>query len=188
MLSASRVIPRLRLDRTWQPWEEAALQRFAADLDASMAALPHRSRAGIEKRRNALGLTPARVMEWRTTEDKVIRENYLKVRDAAGLTAMLPGRTLPAVQKRVLRLNLEIPPLAFDTSNDVVNAINNRCRDLGYTMRDLDRIAKTDEYFTRRAWGSYDKDNSGRRAVIYSASISKAVNALGGELRVEWPD
>ena len=50
LLSASRVIPKLRFDRTWQRWEEAALQRFAADLDASMAALPHRSRAGIEKR------------------------------------------------------------------------------------------------------------------------------------------
>ena len=86
---------------------------------------------------------------------------------------MLPGRTLPAVQQRVLRLNLKIPPLAFDTGNDVVNAIKNRCRDLGYTMRDLDWIAKTGDYFTKRAWGSYDKNNSGRRAVIYSASISK---------------
>ena len=71
------------------------------------------------------------------------------------------------------------PPLA-PTGNALCDEIRDRCRILGYTMIYLDRIACSSEYFQSSQW----RGRSGH----LTAPMIRAVNALGGELRVEWPD
>ena len=175
------VVPRLRYDRCWKHQEDAVIVRHASDIGAICAALPHRSRHACIHRRKSLGLMPE-LAEWRVAEEKILRDNYLKVSHAGQLCPLLPGRTHHAIYNRLSRMGLRIPPPAADTGSPLINAIKDRCRVLGYTMQDLDHIAKTGRYFKQRGW------LCGTGVAKLSGSITKAVNALGGSLRVDWPD
>lgn len=62
----------------------------------------------------------------------------------------------------------------------LLDAIRRRCADLGYSMVDLDAVARTKRYFQYAQWKSSGSFNVAR--------LSKAVEALGGELSAVWRD
>ena len=180
------VVPKLRFDKTWQEWEEDIIRSQPGDLKWLQAALPHRGAAAVRSRRHALGLAPGKVRPWTNHEERILRENYLKVTNTRGLAKLLPDRTIDNIGVHLKLMGLRIPPPAFDTGSDVVNAIRERCRVLGYSMRDLDRMAGTGHYFTAhmytRSVGNRDK------VCQMSKTYALAVQALGGTFRVDWPD
>ncbi len=183
------VVPKLRFDKTWQEWEEDVIRSRPTDLKWVRAKLPHRSAISISTRRVKLGLAPSKLRAWTVGEERIVRDNYLKVKNTRGLAKLLPGRTADCIGIHLKLMGLRIPPPAVDTGSDVVDAILERCRVLGYTKRQLDQIAGTGNYFTEKSYSRTGRACvNDKRATQMSKAMTLAVKALGGTLRVDWPD
>lgn len=53
------------------------------------------------------------------------------------------------------------------------------CLELGYTMPDIDALARSKSYFTSAQWGN-------RLGLPQHKALIKAVYALGGTLTINW--
>ncbi len=167
-------------NRRWTEPEDIVLRELAdRPLREIRAKLPHRSEGAIRRRRADLDLTPPRAF-WTNQDIDLLKKNTAKI-DIVELCKLFPKRTIRQDQSKCVHLGIHrgTAPLT-STGNWLCDAIRDRCRELGYSMRKLDGMAKTGTYFEFRSWHAKE----GHRWV----PMVKAARMLGGELRVEWPD
>ena len=168
------------VDKTWTAAEDDTVRRLYPEYASMRDVLRHRSYSALRNRADVLGLRAKRHV-WTTIEQARLRELWPKS-SAAELRAAFPGLTYGSIVKQGGFLALPSrgrPPLVM-TGNWLCDAIRDRCRALGYSMVDLDALANTSRYFQACEW----KGKGGHRW----QPMVKAAKALGGELRVEWPD
>ena len=168
------------IDKTWTEAEDDTVRRLYPDYAAMVAVLRHRSYSALRNRADKLGLRTKRHV-WTTAEQARLRELWAKS-SSAELRAAFPGLSRLAIVKQGEFLGLPPrgkPPLVL-TGDPLCDALRDRCRELGYSMTDLDRMACSGTYFATGAWA--------RKAGHRLTPMVRAVRALGGVLNVEWPD
>lgn len=174
------VVVKPTLDRSWTAAEDAVLAALYPDVTRAAERLPGRSRGAIKKRAGVLDLV-ASPRRWTTPEVAILRRLWTKA-TSAELAAALPRWDARAIDHKARKLGLKargLPPLML-TGDPLCDAIRDRCRVLGITMAELDRMARSATYFQGREW----RGKSGHR----QAPMTRAVRALGGVLSVTFPD
>lgn len=65
-----------------------------------------------------------------------------------------------------------------ETGIELIDEVRKRARTLRMSMRDLDALSRSKRYFQANGW-------IGKARVNHKA-LARAIDALGGRLRVEW--
>jgi hypothetical protein len=145
--------------------------------------LPGRSRAAILGKRRDLGIN--RHVPWTQGEDEELRI-AAKRTGATGISRILPHRTAWAVIERSKALGVPLfnkhkQPLAI-VGESLADAIRQRAREDGFSMRGLDCELCTGGYFTNVA-----SQRAKRGSGPYMPAIRKAIEFFEAEL-ITGPD
>ncbi|MDH0125773.1 hypothetical protein N7376_17360 [Brucella intermedia GD04153] len=164
--------------RVWTPKEDQVCRQYGSDYSVLMEKLPHRSYQALRSRCQKLDLRPKRQLLTAAELSKLRRLGPTATSEQ--LQQEFPTRTLSQI--RALRQHYKIrrqqSPFKA-TGYPILDNIRRRCRELNYSMPDLDVIAGTKAYFQKADWHS--------KGIKYSA-VCKAIVALDGEVSVRWRD
>lgn len=141
-----------------------------------MRALPRRTYVAIKARARALGLAETHRV-WTSTEVSVLRSLYPKPLSRSDLLRSLPGRTWGAVNSKAHRLRLKRSTALKILGRPVLDAIRERTRLIGWSLVDLDRLARTRSYFRK----GYQLDLNEEHGALL-----KAIRFIGGRVEVSW--
>lgn len=163
----------------WTPEEIKILDRLYPDYARLLRRLPNRTYSGIRYKARSRGLVSVRHI-WTGAEVSRLRRMYPKASRVELLTAFpaLRWRQI-AAKARHIGVRREKRPLA-PTGQALLDAIRSRATSLGYSMGDIDELARTRTYFRKAGWCGHQKANV--------EHAGKAVAALGGRLSVQWQD
>jgi hypothetical protein len=162
----------------WKPEEDRVLSALYPNYEAARKALPGRTYYSLRYRARTLHIQKKR-QSW-TGADVVRMRKLYPVATMADLLAAFPGRTPETIKSFAVSMHIRKRFEFKKTGYPVIDAIRVRCKELGYSMGDLDEIARTKRYFTSALWLS---NKSVRGSAVY-----KAVEALDGTLLVSWRD
>ena len=162
--------------KVWNEAEDELLRSLFPDYKAIVKALPHRTYFACRTRARTLGLVVARP-PFTAKELSLIRRLY-PAADRDELLARLPGRDWGRITAFAQRHGVRRLPKTYKpTGVQVLDQIRSRCRELNYTMPDLDKLIRSKGYFGKANWS---------RGHIHHRDIGRAVRALFGELKADW--
>jgi hypothetical protein len=164
--------------RIWTAEEDRVLSALYPNYGAIRKALPSRTYYSLRNRAQALQIQKKRRM-WTGAEVVRMRKLY-PTATMEQLLAAFPGRTSATIKSYASHMHIRRRFEFKKTGYPLIDAIRARCKELGYSMGDLDEIARTKRYFTSALWLS---NKSVRGSAVY-----KAVEALDGTLSPTWRD
>ncbi|MGC0389374.1 hypothetical protein [Bradyrhizobium sp. USDA 241] len=146
---------------------------------------PHRSRASIQAKRDKTPGLGYRCLPWRKGEDEELRR-AAPTKGATAIHHVLPHRTVWEINLRAKALGIKLfnyheKPLAI-VGEPLADAIRQRAREDGLSMRGLDCELGTSGYFTNVA-----AQRARRGSAPYMPAIRKAIAFFEAEL-VTGPD
>lgn len=167
--------------RLWTKAELDIVRVLYPDYEALQNALPERTYFALRAAARTVGVTKAR-HRWTAAELSRLRKLY-PVADWATLCSAFPNCTQSQIQKRAKDIRLRRETNLKPTGSPELDAIRKRATDIGWSMVDLDKMARTRQYFQKAMW-----HNTGGRP-SYTA-VRKAVAAMDGrlEIQVVWND
>lgn len=163
--------------RLWSEQEVSLLSQFSGQYDKLVKLLPGRSRGAIRVKSSQLGLG-YRCHRWTASGLSKLRRMY-PAASKSEICAAFPSLSwtqikdtaryyhLPHRRKRPYKL----------TGHPALDEVRKRCYEIGWTMLDLDKEARTGTYFSRCAWIRY-KLNLG--------NLARAIEALDGVIDIKW--
>jgi hypothetical protein len=165
--------------RLWQAHEDRALCGHYPNYTAARKALPGRTYYSVRGRACKLKIQNKRHI-W-TGADLVRMRKLYPTASKRELLAAFPGLTLCAIKEFAGRMHIFKQRRPFQkTSYPLLDAIRARCYELGYSMVDLDEIARTKRYFQCARWVASKS--------VQNSALCKAVDALDGTLSPTWRD
>lgn len=139
--------------------------------------LPGRTPGAIRKKAGHMGLSP-KVHVWTGAEIKTLRRVYT-TGSTADIKAAFPGLRMRQITAIANFYKIYRPRKPYlPTGIRVIDQIRQRAFEIGYSMRDIDELARTKQYFFSGSW-RYNLD--------YKA-IGRAITALDGEVVAVWND
>jgi hypothetical protein len=162
----------------WKAEEDQVLNTHYPNYDAIRKALPTRTFLAIQSRVHALQIR--RKLRMWTGADVVRLRKLYPIATMAQLLEAFPGRTHKAIRQYASQMHLRKRFEFKKTGFPLIDAIRTRCKQLGYSMGDLDEIARTKRYFHDAQWSNIKS--------VQNSALFKAVAALDGELSVTWRD
>jgi hypothetical protein len=136
---------------------------------------PRRSRPGAHSKASRLGITKPRGRPWDVNE--IYRLRMYRTATKEEILAAFPGRTWHAISTAARARGICRPkPAAAPTGIVVVDQILARANRRKLSLIDLDKLARTQGYFSGHKW---------RRKPDHAVH-ERAVVALGGGLRVRF--
>jgi hypothetical protein len=169
-----------RGNRIWSEEETDTLRRLYPDYKAAMKALPGRSYYAIRAEARSSGIARRRHV-WTTAELACLKKMAAAGASNKEMFAAFPGFTQHQVIGKLAHRKIRRKRRPFKvTGYPLIDSIRERCHRLGWSMVDLDAIARTRRYFTTQAWST--------NGYISTAPVAKAVEVLGGALTVTWKD
>jgi len=169
----------------WTEEDDAVLRECWPDTAASSARLPKRTKAAIRFRAKKLGLPGAKTIHiWSAAE--ITRFNRLwSTATREELLAAFPWATWTALanqaqyQRRLGRSTVKRPKIPFKRSGHrALDAILTEAERSDLTLGDIDLLAGSGRYFRKGRF---------RRSVGWKY-VGRAIDELGGEVDVEWPE
>ena len=164
--------------KIWSEDEDDQIRAHYPDYSAIAKALPHRTYSACRGRARNLGIVTKRP-PFTIRELSIVRRHYPEG-DREEVLALLPGRTWKQIADfaKRHRVRRRLRPF-MPTGVIVLDQIRSRCRDLNYSMVDLDKLVRSKGYFSKANWyGGH----------IHHRDIGRAVNALFGDLKADWKD
>lgn len=141
-------------------------------------ALKRRSYWSVRHKAQKLGLAPKRHV-WTGPDVSRLRRIY-PTGTKEEILAAFPGMTIEAVRASAPRFKVFKARKPFNpTGYPVIDQLRERAFQLGYSMVDLDALARSKRYFASGGW------HSGH---INHAAIGRAAEALDGRIIVAWND
>ncbi|WP_150129938.1 SANT/Myb-like DNA-binding domain-containing protein [Sinorhizobium sp. RAC02] len=163
-------------DKLWSAVEDELIKRLYPNYVAILTELPHRTYSACRTRARTLGVVKERP-PYTAKELSIVRRLY-PAGDREKLLALLPGRTWDQVGDLAKRHGIRRAPKLFKPTGVVVlDQIRARCRELNYTMPDLDKMIRSKGYFKKANWC---------KGHIHHRDIGRAVSALFGDVKAEW--
>lgn len=159
----------------WERWEVNPLVEMHPAYPAIFPLLPRRSHAGVYSKAGRLGITKPR-LPW--SDNEILRLRIYRTGTRAEILAAFPGRTWNAIAHAAQKRGHRRPKVPIEPSgNRLIDQILARAVKKNMSLADLDYFARKKGYFSRRKW-RHQLDNSANY---------RAVCALGGQLRAEFP-
>jgi hypothetical protein len=167
----------MRGDKVWTVEEDEVVRSKYPDYAAIRKALPHRTYFACRARARTLRIVKERP-PYTGKELSIVRRLYPKA-DREDILSSLPGRTWSQINDLANRNGIRRAPKPFKiTGIKVLDQIRTRCRELNYSMPDLDKMARTKTYFAKAKWLIRNKINH--------RAIGRAVDALHGDIEADW--
>ncbi|ODT71616.1 MAG: hypothetical protein ABS75_07290 [Pelagibacterium sp. SCN 63-23] len=162
----------------WTPEEISTLKANLPGYREVMKKLKRRSYFAVRHKTQSLGLAPKRHI-WTAAEISKLRKLYGGRIEQSYLDAF-PGVTRNGLQKVANYYNIFRPKKPYEpTGHPLIDQIRARALELGYTMADVDKLARSNNFFAKANW------HSGSAPPQH---LARAVAALGGRLKAEWDD
>lgn len=160
----------------WTEREDAIMREFYPDYRALQRKLRKRTYYALRGRAQSLKIQKRR-HRWTAFEIARLRRLYPQA-PKSEVMAIVPGMKWETIKARARDFGFRRRVKLKSTGFALLDQIRRRCEELGYSMVDLDAIARTRRYFSKAAWHVAGKLNL--------AKIVKAAAALDGLVRVEW--
>ena len=166
-------------DRLWTRDEEAVLIAHKGDYDVMRKLLPHRTQAAIASRCQILGLR-RKIHVWTAAELAKLRRLYPSA-TVKEIEEAFPHSSWANISqvaryhgfRRCLRTDYK------STGYPAIDEVRRRCLEIRWTMKDLDKAAKTGRYFQRAGW-------IGKK--INHRALGRAIEALDGVIECRWKE
>lgn len=181
--SAKRLRERIHRDgytprglKVWSKDEDDVIRSCYPNYAAITEALPHRTLRACRGRARRLAVADTRPPF--TAKELLIVRRLYPAGEQSQVLAALPGRDWTQIAKLANRHRIHRRPKSLKpTGVPVLDQIRERCRELNYTMSDLDKMIKGRGYFGGARWSS---------GHIHHRDIGRAVMVLFGEIRADW--
>ena len=170
----------------WSEEEDRILHKYMKDLPTAVANLPGRTLGACDDRRYKLGLLPKKRL-WTAQEVKILRENAHAM-SLEKLTKLFVGRNKMQVSVKATKLGLHRkrnPPIV--TKKWLLDEIRKRYLALGYNAKQMDEFAGTGIFYYKQRWKQGVAYGHSTNSSTHPAYLA-ALDALGGKMKVEWPD
>ncbi len=158
----------------WTPVEDNLIRLHYPDYRRLRAAFPHRTVSGIKHRVRRLNVQKKRHV-WTNLEILRLRGLYSRRATNTDLLAAFPGLRLDQITSKAGHIGLKRKRKPFKVLGvPILDTIRQKAHACGFTLVDLDEVARTKAYFrhtTRRVMWKY---------------VARAVAALEGSLHVAW--
>lgn len=160
----------------WEPWEDEVIRSAYPDYRLMEQKLPHRNYRGLRYRAGRLKVVTVR-HHWTPPERKRLRDAFRNDATNDDLLVMFPDMSFAQIKgmaqfikapRRYVRATLVKDPALL--------SIRKRTRALGITFRQLDKLARSRNYF----------GNTPQQPVI--KHIVKAIEVLGGNAKIVWSE
>ena len=162
--------------KVWSQEEDELFRSLFPDYAAITKALPHRTYFACRGHARKLGIVTARP-PFTAKELSLIRRLY-PAAEREELLLLLPGRKWEQIKSLANRHGVHRLPKSFaPTGVPVLDQIRLRCRELNYSMPDLDKLIRGKGYFAKGNWC---------HGHIHHRDIGRAVRALFGDLKADW--
>lgn len=166
-------------DKLWTELERKTIEQIGSDFDAIQERLPHRTRVAIANQCRKMGLKQKPQHIWSAAEISRLKRMYLRA-SAAEICGAFPHSTWVNIQQVARYHGLRRGSSPYQSTGYApLDAIREKCRRVGWSMSDLDRAAKTKNYFAKMGW---------RGKSINHMAIGRAIAALDGFVKVDWPE
>ena len=160
----------------WTDKERAVLIKFQGNYDAIRKRLPHRTRIAIYRQCARMGLKRS-IHTWSAAEISKLRRLY-STASVADLCAAFPHANWSRIQQVARYRGFRRRPRGYKlTGISALDAIRQRCFEIGWTMPDLDKAARTGTYFKRCGW-------IGKK--VNHRALGRAIEALDGIVHAHW--
>lgn len=165
--------------RLWTPQHDKKVVDFYPDIKRIKIHLNFRTEAAIRARARFLGVT-RRQHRWKMHDVSRLRKMYISAHWQDILEAF-PDFTPSQIRGCIRTHEMKRDRKRYKTTKyECINDIRDQLIKLNMTMKDLDLIARTGDYFSKSQW--HGKPHAKDEA------IGRAVRALGGRLTIIWDD
>lgn len=162
--------------RLWTDGEREKIKQLAPDYKALRKALRSRSYVAIRHQAGKLGLTKE-IHIWTGAELSKLRKLY-PTASPQDICAAFPHSTWQNIQQTARYHGFRRKRKGYKlTGIPGLDEVRRRCFEIGWTMPDLDKAARTGTYFSRAGW-------IGKR--INHRALGRAIEALDGAVMPEW--
>lgn len=160
----------------WTKNEDALVRERYPDYDALQKALRRRTYNALRARARTLDVVKRR-HTWLGAEISRLRRMYPKAARHE-LMVFFPDVSWEAIKAMAHRVGVRRERRKLvSTGHPLIDRIRDRAFDLNLSMVDLDAMAGTKKYFQKAGWVN---GNINRKAML------RAIEALGGEVSVQW--
>jgi hypothetical protein len=160
----------------WTKKEDDIVRALYPDYKALRRKLRRRTYYALKARTRRLGVAKKNHV-WLATEVSRLRRLYPRATQQ-DLMAALPNLTLQQIRSKAhdicVRRARRKPAT---TGYPLIDAIRERAFELNLSMVELDAMSRTQRYYQKASWRG---GNFNRKAVL------RAVEALGGEVSIQW--
>jgi len=168
-----------RGDSLWTAAEEEILKAFYPNFSRMMEELPNRTYYAIRSHTQKIGVARKK-KQWTAAEVSRLRRIFGRCTPTE-LINQFPDYSRARIYSKARRLRIRRALPAFScTGFPIVDQIRTRCRELNYSMVDLDELAGTNKYFQQAQWHGRDTYNG--------KYICRAIEALSGTVIAQWSD
>jgi hypothetical protein len=161
----------------WSEAEISVLRQFYPDYSEISRRIPQRTRAAIEKKCEVLRIVKRGPRRWSDEEYVRLRKSY-PTSPTSQAFALFQDRTWVGLRAVLYRRRIFKKPVPYKIcGHQIADSIRQRCFELNYTIRDLDIMAGSNQYF---------KDLARPPKNIGLSKLAIAVKLLGGRITVKW--
>jgi len=166
----------MRGQKLWDDTERQILLDHRGDYDAMRKRLRHRSRVAIRSQCAKMGLQRS-VHVWSAAEVSKLRRMYPKA-SSEEICIAFPHSTWTNIKQVARYHGFRRATFSYKlTGIPALDDVRHRCRDIGWSMVDLDKAARTGRYFQHAGW-------VGKR--INHRALGRAIEALDGVVQAQW--
>lgn len=162
----------------WTPSEIEQVRRHFPDTKKLAKILPHRTLCAVRSRAGQLGLRKKQ-HRWLACDLTLLRKMWTGGASKAQIEAALPAYSWDQIRSQVQDRRFRRPRKSLTASGHVIiDQIKDRAKELNLSMRDVDAMAHSGNYFYAAGWI--------KKSHPHSRHVAKAVAALDGDLAVIW--
>ncbi|MEP7452806.1 hypothetical protein [Phyllobacterium sp. SB3] len=164
--------------KLWSDDEREFITKLFPDIDAICKQLPHRTRVAVLDQCRKMNFR-RHIHFWTAAEISKLRRMY-PAASKEDICSIFSHSTWINIRQVARYHGMRRDRKPYKKTGIVpLDQVRDKCFDIRWTMVDLDQASRTKSYFQKSNW-------IGKR-LNYKA-LGKAVRALDGRLRVEWPD
>ena len=166
-------------DKLWEEWEDQILRKHYPHYKRMERRLKHRTAVAIRSRCRTLGMKRA-IHVWSSAEISKLRKLY-PTAPMADISAAFPHSTMINIRQVAQYHGFRRKRMPYsETGFPALDAVRRRCFEARISMPELDKIARTKNYFQKMGWRGKPRPNY--------RYLGLAMEALNGVVAVNWKD
>ncbi|NEK15706.1 hypothetical protein [Rhizobium leguminosarum] len=167
----------LRGDKFWTEKECEVIRQCGGDFDKIQKRLKHRTRIAISAQCRKMGIRKRIRHEWTAADISRLGKLYPSAA-AAEICAIFSHSTWVNIRQVAQYHGFRRRDDTYSlTGYPTLDEVRRRCREIKWSMIDLDKAARTGQYFSKSRW-------IGKK--INHRALGRAIEALDGTVKAEW--